>query len=718
MSFGSFVSSAFGLWNEKDEEKVGVPEEMEEELLEDAPSAVGSGGKKKRKKKKKKKTVLPEEKQIEAQVKEEPPSSPIPPVVVVKNDEPDVDDESFTKVESKRKKSTGKSVNEVEKTNIVVPPEPKPAPVPVVPAAAASEEKETPMIPPEKAQELPLVKRLEIAASHSNLEAALHGLVAWSEMVIGHPDMDTLFTSNAFQLLFENIFDTCPTSKTVDQHLERLLTTCLATSQQPSSTENVAHALVDKIRSVIEILREMKTKDKVPVNVSAIVDRLTQLIHSYRSRTMGTPGSVTASLAGVNLQIKDTQAKLNKTKGNDVRELFRRRDLQTESIQHCKRKIEALGKLRAVHTGEESAVSMEEPKIDATSSFLDQLSALDDDEMKKALSSVRKTADDVQLRLDTLRQEQQTKLTPLTSELTNVATEMDDMQKKRTELLAQVAALDESISQVRAKQTQMEEQIDQVHRWFEKETGKFDAEHQGIMSLLQCVQGRDRILSEFTCLEKELDEIVMSSTKDVQETIEGALPNALGGYFQVLSTYVSTETSCIRFIRNRLESSNAKLENLEKEVAEYKSLGIVSVAQELGASASKLRDMMAEDENCLNALTRKSQELCAEFKNVVLQHQATIEPHGGLVSMIKSGFETLGCGASWSLPAGLSKKTSTTTSAPNPTMESTAGKQQMTAQATSVPKFSWAQTAASPPPSSKSIYEIQAEQMTKSNDQI
>ncbi|CEG35784.1 uncharacterized protein PHALS_00115 [Plasmopara halstedii] len=401
--------------------------------------------------------------------------------------------------------------------------------------------------------ELPLIRRLEVAASISDTHAALVGLLGWSRIYIHTETILTFFQSNALFLLLRNLLHSRPTAVVFD-NLESLLANCLSLESKAELTE------------VAEVAPHRQMAGEV----------------------------VAADLEAKIVQVTNEDTAV---RGHTIRDSFRRRDLRSDALSLHQERHVKLAKLV------EECVRRSEQQREVN---------IDMENMEKPLEETQTAEDESVMRLVTeslqdIQNRKDAELVPLCERKTKVETQVQVLRQKQEELEAQLLVIKADLQRAVGEQDQIEGDMRAVEERFITDTARIRAEHQDIMQRFSKAHRRRIFTTEVTKVANEVRQarLAYSQVHALRAKLTACVLQQLEGSLN----YFESELPCIKFMMSRVNENEAKLVSTLDEIASYRALGVTAVALELEKQMSEIESHLKEDRDCLSALHKRDNDL-------------------------------------------------------------------------------------------------------------
>ncbi|KAG6976242.1 hypothetical protein JG688_00001578 [Phytophthora aleatoria] len=468
----------------------------------------------------------------------------------------------------------------------------------------------------ENPSQLPLARRLEVAAAIPDTHAALVGLLGWSRLYVHTETILTFFQSDALTLLLSNLLRSRPAAAVLD-NLDALLANCLSVESGSETTEaagtaphrQMAGEVVAAVRAIADQLQgDVEDAEDVNAEAERAAKSLSRLVRAHA-----------LSLHGVDLDspltkdVQDLEAKIAQVtnadeavRGQTIRESFQRRDLRSDGLSLHETRLKKLTKLveervrssEQQHEVEEEADEDEESPEDNTQTAEDET----------LMQEVTKSLQDMQDRKDA-------ELAPLRKKKTVASAEVQTLRQKQEELEAQLRAVKSELQRAVGEQHQTDEEMRAVEERFIADTARFRAEHQHVTRRFSRAQRRRVITTEVSRVENEVRQARLAHSQ--VHTLRAKQTGCISQQLEASLNYFESELPCVKFMMSRVEENEAKLAPMRGEIASYRALGVSAVAEELEEKAAEIEAHLEEDRNCLSALHKRDDELLGSMRRIL-----------------------------------------------------------------------------------------------------
>ncbi|KAF1332370.1 hypothetical protein FI667_g3450, partial [Globisporangium splendens] len=465
--------------------------------------------------------------------------------------------------------------------------------------------------------QLPLAKRLEVAAAHADIHAALVGLLGWSRLYVNTDTILEFFQSNALEMLLENILQANPATDAIYDNLNALLANCLSIERNgkaSSSNREIANAVVSTVRVIVDKLKGSSRSNQDIVAVKKAAQYLSKLVLHYRVSLNGVKVGSTLSeeILRIDTKLANAASKDGAVQGQTIRDTFQRRDIRCDALALYEVRLAKINQLVkdniSSSTQHLQATNAQEKSQDTSSSGFSAFAADDGNELDpQALASIKQ-------QLQSLNERKAAEIAPLDARRHGIQKNLQVLKKKREELEAQLRAVSSEIQDTLDAHLDVDEQITAVEERFEAEMSHFDDEHQHIIQQFQQKERRDQIDAAFSQLQETITKISLEHS-EVQSLKEKRVV-CLRQHLEGILRYFASELPCVKFMMGRAEQAEVQLQKYVNEAEGYKVLGVSAVAKELAEKAASLQGHLDEDKKCLEALQTKDLQLLDTIKRL------------------------------------------------------------------------------------------------------
>ncbi|KAL4160419.1 hypothetical protein PRNP1_000987 [Phytophthora ramorum] len=465
----------------------------------------------------------------------------------------------------------------------------------------------------ENPSQLPLARRLEVAAAIPDIHAALVGLLGWSRLYVHTETILAFFQSDALPLLLANVLRSRPAAAVLD-NMEALLANCLSVEKSGEAVaaphRQMAGEVVAAVRAIADQLQgAAHDAEDVDAEAERAAKSLSRLVcaHALSLHGVELDSPLTKDVQRLEARIAQLASADEAVRGQTIRESFQRRDLRSDALSLHETRLKKLTQLveERVRSSEQQREEEEgDAEQDEESPEEDAQVAEDETLMKE----VTKSLQDMQDRKDA-------KLAPLREKKAAASTEVQSLRQKQEELEAQLRAVQSELQRATGEQHQADEEMRAVEERFIADTARFRAEHQHVTRRFSRAQRRRVVATEVERVENEVRQARLAHSQ--VHTLRAKQTACISQQLEASLNYFESELPCAKFMMSRVEENEAKLAPLRGEAASYRALGVSAVAQELEDKAAEFEAHLEEDRGCLSALRKRDEELLGSMRRVL-----------------------------------------------------------------------------------------------------
>ncbi|TYZ60977.1 hypothetical protein PybrP1_005332 [[Pythium] brassicae (nom. inval.)] len=474
--------------------------------------------------------------------------------------------------------------------------------------------------------QLPLGRRLEVAAAHGDIHAALVGLLGWSRLYVGTDTIREFFASRALELLLANVFRARPAADAIFDNLQALLANCLSS---PERDADVAGAVVAAVRAVV---RSASSTQPELVSVDKMAQYVSRLLVQYRlSLSGGGAGSDAAALSQellrVDAELAAAAARDGAVQGQTIRDTFQRRDIRCDALALYEVRaatVQALVRESVARstqhvpgdTAEQQQQEVADGLQDSSSDGFAAFASADDTDDDAGLADFDPNElAAIKQHMRALDERKAAALAPLNATRDAGSDALLALTTRRAELEAQLRALNREIEDQLLAQQDVDEQVAAVEDAFEAEAARFDAEHRHVLQHFARRERRAQVAATFAELQAAVAAIALARS-DVA-SLKAKRAACLRQHLEGVLRYFASELPCVQFMRARMAQAEAQLAQHTVEAESYRALGVSAVAKELLVKASALQMHVDEDRQCLEALCARDVALLATVQRLL-----------------------------------------------------------------------------------------------------
>lgn len=477
------------------------------------------------------------------------------------------------------------------------------------------------------AAELALPQRLEIAAAHSDLHAALVGLVGWSRLSINTEAILTFFQCDALLLLLKNVLSSrLNKTDTIYEHLAKLLENCLhveLNGKSRTSNVDVAAAIVRTVRATAMQLSTQFMKESQPARptdsgdldhhgdedqqqqaeaITEVAKALSKVVVQYRLSLNGVQleSALSQEVLALEAKLAAAAAQDSAVKGQAIRDSFQRRDIRSDALSLYEARLAAMTKLVHEHEARNNTTTMQ--VVTETTEQVDGMGEGDEEEHRVKAEMSKLIADKAK------------RLTPIKTKIREKADLMVALDQEQADLEARLREVNQKILATGAEQHALKSQVDAIEDEFLKTHAPLIEQHEQIMRRHHRRQCLVEINGELRKLEDAIQNISdkHSETLSLQDKQVTCLRQQMEGFLR----YFSSELPCVQFMTNRANEADANMLKLLEEAKGYEAMGVDAVAQELKDKADQVRPDIEEDRLCVAALRKRDVEVVAMVEHI------------------------------------------------------------------------------------------------------
>ncbi|DBA01194.1 TPA: hypothetical protein N0F65_002329 [Lagenidium giganteum] len=462
--------------------------------------------------------------------------------------------------------------------------------------------------------QLPLGQRLEVAASHQDVHAALVGLVGWSRLYAKTDTILAFFQCNALEMLLENLLRSRGVTDAVYDNLNALLLNCLQVERSgkpSSSSREIAATVVATVRGLIGKIRSAREE---VVDLGKVAQHLSKLVLTYRlSLTgVGVGSSLSKDVMRIESELPSAAKRDGKTQGQAIRDSFLRRDIRSDALTLYSERLKKMHLL--VQESTPSAAKEPTSSSNLACSFApDGDSAVEIDESQ--LEEIKKHVSE-------MNEEKATAIAPLQQKKSESLAKMAALKEEREALEARLKAINGEIQHALTEQRSIDDEIEGIEKEFSEKSSQFDNDHQHIIEYCQRKGKREEIAAEVLLFEESVRKISLAHSE--VQTLKDKMVTCLRQHLEGMLRYFASELPCVKFMKNRVEETQNKMKSLMVEAETYKVLGVGAVAKEIVANTNELQSLLEEDMQCLKTLSKRDEEVL-QMLNTLLTSPATTE---------------------------------------------------------------------------------------------
>ncbi|KAG7389324.1 hypothetical protein PHYPSEUDO_010659 [Phytophthora pseudosyringae] len=491
--------------------------------------------------------------------------------------------------------------------------------------------------PAENPSQLPLAKRLEVAAAIPDTHAALVGLLGWSRLYVHTETILTFFQSDALPLLLGNVLRSPPAAAVLD-NLDALLANCLSVERSAETTDAVGAAphrqmageVVAAVRAIADQLQgAVEDAEDVDAEADRAAKSLSRLVraHALSLHGVALDSPLTKDVQALEGRLAQMTRADEAVCGQTIRESFQRRDLRSDALSLHETRLKKLTKLVEERVRSAEQQHEEEGEVDG-----DEESPEEEEEEDTHTAEDEALMQEVTKSLQERQDRKDAELAPLRQRKTAASAEVQTLREKQEELEAQLRAVKSELQRAVGEQHQADEEMRAVEERFIADTARFRAEHQHVTRRFSRAQRRRVITTEVSRVGNEVRQARLAHSQ--VHALRAKQTACASQLLEASLNYFESELPCVKFMMSRVEENEAKLAPMRGEIASYRALGVSAVAAELESKAAEMGAHVEEDRNCLSALRKRDEELLRSMRRI-LTDPSLREALGGVEERIK-----------------------------------------------------------------------------------
>ncbi|KAI9922911.1 hypothetical protein PsorP6_002527 [Peronosclerospora sorghi] len=461
----------------------------------------------------------------------------------------------------------------------------------------------------EDATQLPLARRLEMAASTPDSHSALLGLVGWSRLYMHTETVLCLFQSNALSHLLANVLRSRATAAMLE-NLETLLANCLSVESTSATGphRDMAGEVVAAVKAIAEQLQDSADDaGNIEAEAERAAQALSQSICAYALSLHGVDlnSPLTKEIQDLDARIAQMAKKIDAVRAQTIQESFQRRDLRSDALTLHEMRLKKLTALIEERVHDSQDQTYVDDNVDEKKEYVQENIETEDETQMHELT---KALQDMQDRKDA-------ELEPLHKKKAEASMEAQSLRRKQEELEAQLLAVKSELQRVVSEEHQADEGIRVVEEQFIADTAQFRTEHQHVMQLFSQAKRRRVIATEVGRVQNNVRQLRLADSQ-----VNSLRAKQTACSLQELEsslTYFESELPCVKFIMSRIEENTTKLAAARSEALSYRTLGVSSVAEQIETKAAELEAYLEEDRTCLSALRKRDEELLSIMRRIL-----------------------------------------------------------------------------------------------------
>ncbi|RLN80844.1 hypothetical protein BBJ28_00012795 [Nothophytophthora sp. Chile5] len=483
--------------------------------------------------------------------------------------------------------------------------------------------------------QLPLARRLEVAAAIPDTHAALLGLLGWSRLYVNTDTILTFFQSDALPLLLTNVLRSHSPAAVFD-NLAAMLANCLSIETNPSSADSsgsaphreMANEVVAAVRTIADELHGGADAEDADANAEAerTARALSRLVcgHALSLHGVELGSPLTRDVQVLETKIAEVMRADESVHGQTIRDSFQRRDLRSDALTLHESRLRKLNQLveERVRSSEQQHQQVDEEEGEEEEDADEQRqTAQNETEMKKVTEWLQE-----------MQERKDAELAPLRASQATATAETQTLRQRRDELEAQLRAVEDELQRVSGMQQQADEDVCAVEQRYLADTARFRAEHQHVARRFTRAQHRRVIAAEVARVDHEVRQARLAHSQ--VHALRSKQAACLAQQLEASLSYFESELPCMKFMLARVAENESELAPLRDEATRYRTLGVSAIAKELEDKAAALEAHLEEDRGCLLALRTRDLELLDGMR-CMLTDPALRDIVGGLDEKLK-----------------------------------------------------------------------------------
>ncbi|RLN92128.1 hypothetical protein BBJ28_00012803 [Nothophytophthora sp. Chile5] len=459
--------------------------------------------------------------------------------------------------------------------------------------------------------QLPLARRLEVAAAIPDTHAALLGLLGWSRLYVNTDTILTFFQSDALPLLLSNVLRSHSPAAVFD-NLAAMLANCLSIEANPSSADSsgsaphreMANEVVAAVRTIADELHGGADAEDADADAEAerAARALSRLVcgHALSLHGVELGSPLTRDVQVLETKIAEVMRADESVHGQTIRDSFQRRDLRSDALTLHDSRLRKLSQLveERVRSSKQQHQQVDEEEEGEGEEDADEQrqNVQDETEMKKVTEWLQE-----------MQERKDAELAPLRVSQAAATAETQTLRQRRDELETQLRAVEDELQRVSGMQQQADEDVCAVEKRYLADTARFRAEHQHVARRFTRAQHRRAIAAEVARVDHEVRQAQLAHSQ--VHALRSKQAVCLTQQLEASLSYFESELPCMKFMLARVAENESELAPLRDEAIRYRTLGVSAIAQELEDKAAALEAHLEEDRGCLLALRTRDLEL-------------------------------------------------------------------------------------------------------------
>lgn len=169
----------------------------------------------------------------------------------------------------------------------------------------------------------------------------------------------------------------------------------------------------------------------------------------------------------------------------------------------------------------------------------------------------------------------ETRLIPYQNDLKKLQLQIHDLEAKKTLLLAELSKIDEEMTNIVSKTATIQNFLTELQTQHEKQINTLNSSHGHVVDALEKDNQLNHLFTNLKSLEHVMDEIStigLDSLSSLSTTVHDTIKT--DSLVDTFVNYSAVEAKCIEFLTKRIVLMKEKISYSEREVTEYKNLGM------------------------------------------------------------------------------------------------------------------------------------------------
>jgi len=217
---------------------------------------------------------------------------------------------------------------------------------------------------------------------------------------------------------------------------------------------------------------------------------------------------------------------------------------------------------------------------------------------------------EVKSNLDNLRTEKERKVGNLKTDTMRLNARVNELKLEQQALLNKINNIDNEINDILGATKVLDNKIQEVNIDFEKEMNLLaqNQSQKGIISAVQLQESVSKVVDNIKTMENDFDRVFLFSSDDDKSKSLAAMNlnneynKWLHNSLEPLSNYMVAESTCVRFLADRIVQNMNMMETLKVEKDNFIKLKMNSMANNLQSKIKDIEIGIEEDRNALNTI--------------------------------------------------------------------------------------------------------------------